>query len=186
MAGCGNDGSSVPVATPTTSGTTRPPAPSSTAPAATSEGAPAQAAGTARSTGDASGAGLVLTDVRVGAAEGVDRIVLEFSGTGTPGWVVNYVDEAVLDGSGDVVDLDGAAVLDIYATGTTAPAPDYYSGPKHLAPQTGGAVSDAYVAGTFEGYTQVLAGISSDRLPFRVFALRAPARLVVDVVDEED
>ena len=40
-----------------------------------------------------------------------------------------------------------------------------------------------YVAGTFEGYTQVLAGIEGDRVPFRVFALSDPSRLVVDVAD---
>ena len=40
-----------------------------------------------------------------------------------------------------------------------------------------------YVGGTFEGYTQVLAGIDGDPVPFRVFTLTDPSRLVVDVVD---
>jgi hypothetical protein len=92
----------------------------------------------------------VFSGVHVAEQEGFDRIVLGFTGTGTPGWTVNYVDEAVLDGSGDVVGLGG---------------------------------DDVYVAGTFEGYTQVLAGIEGDRVPFRVFALSDPARLVVDVAD---
>ncbi|HEX6150763.1 AMIN-like domain-containing (lipo)protein [Nocardioides sp.] len=123
----------------------------------------------------------MLVDVEVAEAEGFDRIVLEFSGRGTPGWVVNYVDEAVLDGSGEVVSLGGAAVLDIYASGTTWPAPNYYRGPSQFTPVNGGDVTDVYVGGTFEGYTQVLAGIDDEPVPFRVYALTAPSRLVIDV-----
>lgn len=126
---------------------------------------------------------LVLSDVRIGHHPGFDRVVLEFTGTGTPGWSVNYVDEAVLDGSGKAVKLIGDSTLDIYATGTTYPDSDggYYSGPRQFQPADGGDIEDVYVAGTFEGSTQVLAGITGDRVPFRVFALTDPSRLVVDV-----
>lgn len=149
-------------------------------------GAPAVPESTDLQSGEGSGGSdLVLVDVRVAEADGFDRIVLEFSGTGTPGWVVGYVDEAVLDGSGEAVDLDGSAVLDIYASGTTWPAPDYYPGPSRFTPREGGDVEDVYVGGTFEGHTQVLAGIDSGRIPFRVFTRAAPARLVVEVLDED-
>ena len=108
-----------------------------------------------RQSGDGSDeADLVLIDMRVAEAEGFERIVLEFSGTGTPGWVVNYVNDAVLDGSGEIVALGGSAVLDIYASGTTWPAPDYYSGPSQFTPENAGDINDVYVGGTFEGYTQ--------------------------------
>ena len=127
---------------------------------------------------------LVLMDVRVAEHESFDRIVLEFTGTGIPGWAANYVDEAVLDGSGEAVTLAGDAILDIYASGTTWPAADHYSGPRQFEPENGGDVKGVYVGGTFEGYTQVLAGINGDPVPFRVFALTDPSRLVVDVVDE--
>ena len=126
---------------------------------------------------------LVLRDVRVAEHESFDRIVLEFTGTGIPGWAANYVDEAVLDGSGEAVTLGGDTILDIYASGTTWPAADYYSGPRQFEPDNGGDIRDVYVAGTFEGYTQVLAGIAGDRVPFRVFALSDPSRLVVDIAD---
>ena len=124
---------------------------------------------------------LVFTGVRVAEHGSFDRIVLEFTGTGIPGWAVNYVDEAVLDGSGDRVALGGDAILDIYASGTAWPASEYYSGPTRIEPPNGGAIDDVYVGGTFEGYTQVLAGIDGDPVPFRVFALSDPPRLVVDV-----
>ncbi len=123
---------------------------------------------------------LVLTDVRVGEHEGFDRIVLEFSGTGTPGWAVDYVDEAVLDGSGEAVTLAGDAFLDVYASGTTWPAPDYYDGPSRVEFQ-GDDVTDVFVGGTFEGSTQVIVGIGGGPAPFQVFALTDPTRLVVDV-----
>jgi len=124
---------------------------------------------------------LVLVDVRVTSAERFDRIVLEFTGTGTPGWVVNYVDKPVLDGSGVPVDLGGRATLDIYASETTWPAPDYYDGPSQFTPEQGGDVTEVYVGGTFEGTTQVLAGIHGAPVPFRAFTLTAPSRLVIDV-----
>ena len=101
----------------------------------------------------------MFTDVRVDELEGFDRIVLEFTGSGVPGWSVSYVDEAVLEGSGRVVTLGGDAVLDIYASGTTWPGSGDYSGPRRVAPANGGNIAEVYVAGTFEGYTQVLAGI---------------------------
>ncbi len=132
------------------------------------------------------GSDLVLVDVRFREAAGFDRVVLEFTGRGTPGWAVNYVDEAVLERSSEVVALGGDAVLDIYASGTTWPAPDYYTGPRRVTAPSGGAVDEVYVAGTSEGTTQVLAGINDGAAPFRVFALAAPARLVVDVVDVVD
>jgi hypothetical protein len=116
-------------------------------------GGPAFTVDTADQTAGNSGKwDLVLIDVRVAEHEGFDRIVLEFTGTGVPGWAVNYVDEAVLDGSGVAVTL-------------------------------GGDVKDMYVGGTFEGYTQVLAGIEGHPVPFRVFTLTGPPRLVVDVDD---
>ncbi len=43
-----------------------------------------------------------------------------------------------------------------------------------------------YVGGTFEGYTQVLAGIDGTPSPVRAFALPDPPRLVVDVSDSAD
>jgi hypothetical protein len=125
----------------------------------------------------------VFTDVRVVQHQGFDRIVLEFQGTGTPGWGIDYVDKPVLEGSGKHVPLSGDAFLNISASGTIWPARGYYDGPQQFEPENAGDVVDVYVGGTFEGYTQVLVGIGSGRVPFRVLALTGPPRVVVDVID---
>ena len=124
---------------------------------------------------------LQLVDVRVGEHDGFDRVVLELSGTATPGWGVAWSDEAVADGSGDVVPLEGDHVLTISASGTAMPEPGSFEVPARLGPA--GAVAEVQVNGWFEGYTQVFAGVEGDERPFRVFTLTDPPRLVVDIVD---
>jgi hypothetical protein len=124
---------------------------------------------------------LQLVDVRVGEHDGFDRVVLELSGTATPGWGVAWSDEAVAEGSGDVVPLEGDRVLTISASGTAMPEPGSFEVPARLGPA--GAVAEVQVNGWFEGYTQVFAGVEGDERPFRVFTLTDPPRLVVDIAD---
>ena len=135
----------------------------------------------AKSHGDGT---LVFSDIRVAERRGFDRVVLEFLGAGRPGWSVQYVDEPALEGSGRVIRLRGDSALDISASGNTWPGSGYYDGPRRVVAKGGGA--EVYVGGTFEGYTQVIAGIDGDPVPFRVFALADPARLVVDVRKRDD
>ena len=171
-------GASSPGSTPDSTGT----------PAVDPTGSAPSPSTTALQTGEPLGdGGLVLTTVRVGAHEGFDRVVMEFTGDGAPGWAANYVDKARRDGSGEVVALAGDAFLDIYASGTTYPSPDatYYQGPRRIELANGGSLAEVFVSGTFEGYTQVLAGIDGGPAPFRVFALSDPARLVVDISDQD-
>ncbi len=188
LVSCGGDDSVTPAPEPGTSATSSatssapPPSASPTrTPSAEPEDDGAELPpGTSRQTRRHSGAwDLVLSDVRVGEHAGFDRVVLEFTGAGAPGWTVAYVKRARLDGSGRPVRLDGGSVLDVYASGTTAPAPGYYDGPRRL--DAGAApVREVFVGGTFEGYTQVLVGIDGRR-PSQVFALTDPPRLVLDV-----
>jgi len=122
VAACGADDK--PTASSSDASTTDAPTTDTPADVPTARG-PAFAENAAAQTAENSGEwDLVLMDVRVAEHESFDRIVLEFTGTGIPGWEVNYVGEAVL------------------------------------------------------------AGIDGHPVPFRVFALTDPSRLVVDVVDE--
>ena len=190
LAACGT-GDGDPTSAPATSETTtslEPTSPASTTDTPTddpTDAGPGFPENTAVQTAKNSGEwDLVLMDVRVAEHESFDRIVLEFTGTGTPGWAANYVDRAELDGSGEAVTLAGEVVPEAWMSRIASPAADHYDGPRQFEPENGGDVNDVYVGGTFEGYTQVLAGIDGAPVPFRVFALADPPRLVVDVIDE--
>lgn len=157
----------------------------STPPDASLSPAPDEApfpADTTADTADASAdAQLVLVDIRTGLHEGFDRVVLEFSGPGDPGWVAEYTLSASRQGSGEAIELEGAVMLDVLVQGTTYPA----EGEDGLSfgdiPTAGTQVIEAvFNDGTFEGLTHVVLGIDQER-PFRVFAIADPPRVVIDV-----
>ena len=127
-------------------------------------------------------AGRKVTDIRVGshADQRFDRVVFDLSGSGAPGWRVEYTDAAVQDGSGATVDVPGAAVLTVVLHGinwTDAGLPEYRGAP---IDGPGGSIAGVRWGGTFEGQTQAFVG-TSDRLPFRVAVLGGPNRVYIDV-----
>jgi len=163
-------------------------APSTTTPAPSDDTGVPFPSGTGRQLVKHRGAwDLVLRDVRVGTHDGFDRVVVEFEGSGTPGWGAEYVTTPRADGSGKVVDVSGDSYLAVSISGVTirqgyprTPA-DFFHGARHFAPADGGAIEDVSVGGVFEGYSQLFLGIDGEKVPFRVFALANPPRLVVDV-----
>ncbi|MEU2200482.1 hypothetical protein [Isoptericola sp. NPDC019482] len=134
-------------------------------------------------------AALVVTDVRVGRHDGFDRVVLDMEGTGAAGWSVEYVDAAADDGSGDPVAVDGDGVLQVRLSGMAMPGEDpditEYDGAT-IDPEGTEAVEEVVYRFWFEGYTTAFVGVDEPGLPFRVFALEDPARVVVDVQDPAD
>jgi len=139
--------------------------------------------GTGQATAEPGGSAmLTVTDVRVGAHDGYDRVVFDLDGEGTPGWRVEYVDEALDDGSGNPVEVDGDAVLQVAITGTAMPMDSgvtEYSGDPVDGPGT--SVDQVVYRFVFEGITTAFVGVDGEPRPFRVFALEDPARVVVDV-----
>ncbi|UFU07826.1 AMIN-like domain-containing (lipo)protein [Ruania halotolerans] len=131
-------------------------------------------------------ADLLLVDARTGAHEGFDRVVIDFEGSGTPGWTAEYVDEAFQDGSGHPITLEGDAVLEVRLEGTRYPekTDDYFS--PTVLEHEGEQVEQVDVGGTFEGYTQVVLGLDEPGAPFRVFSLTDPIRVVIDVQHLDD
>jgi hypothetical protein len=130
-------------------------------------------------------AGLTVTAVRAAHHdEGYDRVVFELSGSGTPGWSVEYVDGPSSQGSGAAVDVAGSAFLQVTLQGTSYP---YDSGATELAR---GAVAlsgtdvvqGVFYDATYEGTSVGWIG-TTDRTPFRVYALTGPSRVVVEVTD---
>ncbi|WP_152190872.1 AMIN-like domain-containing (lipo)protein [Georgenia satyanarayanai] len=142
-------------------------------------------AGTAQSA-EPSGDLLLPVGLRVGDHEGFDRVVVELAGEGVPGWQVEYVDEAIEDGRGERVDVDGEAILSVSVSGTRYPD----EGEEHYVPgaplEGPDIVEEVHYLGTFEGLTQLFIGVDDGPADYRVFTLADPARLVIDVADPED
>jgi hypothetical protein len=139
--------------------------------------------GTARETQDpGEDAMLTVTDVRLGEHAAYDRVVFDLEGTGTPGWRVGYVEEALNPGRGDEVDVDGDAVLQVEITGTAMPMDsgvEEYSGDPVDGP--GESIEEVVYRFVFEGTTTAFVGVDGEPRPFRVLVPSDPTRLVVDV-----
>ena len=123
---------------------------------------------------------LALTGIRAATHEGFTRVVLEFSGEGTPGvWRAAWTDEAVEQGRGLPIQVEGEALLDLVIDGTpmTASENPYPSG-THTRAGDLDIVSD----GTFEDNTHVVIGALSAR-QFQIGFLSDPVRMVIDIRD---
>ena len=123
---------------------------------------------------------LALTGIRAAAHEGFTRVVLEFSGEGTPGvWSAAWADEAVEQGRGLPIQVEGGAVLDLVIDGPpmTASNTAYPSG-THTRAGDLDIVSD----GSFEDNTHVVIGAPTAR-EFQIGFLSNPVRMVIDIRD---
>ena len=137
--------------------------------------------------GDGTGTAL-LRAVRVGRNPGFERIVFEFVGSSQPGYRVQWVDPPITaDGSGQVVQVDGDAHLEIVmqpASGVDLSAPQLtvvYNGPDRVpvAGQTK-VITDLVRTGDFEAVLTWVAG-TTKRVPFRVLTLADPTRIAIDL-----
>ncbi len=132
---------------------------------------------------DLPGAAL-LVDVRTGRQEdGFDRIVFEFEG-GLPGYLVEYVEPPVLGAfSGEPVDIDGQAFLQIRLRPAAGYDPEtgdpVYTGSQDLKPGLP-AILEAEVTGDFEATMTWAVGLTAEA-DFRVTTLEDPYRIVIDV-----
>ena len=123
---------------------------------------------------------LALTGIRAAVHKGFTRVVLEFSGEGTPGVrTAAWTDEAVEQGRGLPIQVEGGAVLDLVIDGTPMTASDtpYPSG-THTRAGDLDIVSD----GTFEDNTHVVIGAPAAR-EFQIGFLSNPVRMVIDIRD---
>ena len=126
---------------------------------------------------------LAVSDVRLGAHDGFDRVTIELAGDGTPGYKVSYVDAAFQQGSGNAIDLAGDKILAIDLDGTTYPFEVGIEEPsmKPLRNDKTAKVAEVVNAGTFEGRTQLFIGLKGDKQPFSVTELSNPTRVVIDI-----
>ena len=121
-----------------------------------------------------------------------DRIVLEFAGEGTPGWLPpQWVTQASTTGKGDPINIKGDHLLVVKGTGM-ADIPDAdqqahsYKGPRELNlddnPQ-GDEIEGVHLDMPFEDEFQLILG--TDSKTYRIFTLSDPTRLVIDVADDD-
>ncbi|WP_406232997.1 hypothetical protein [Nocardia sp. NBC_01009] len=174
LAGCDDDGTAT-SGSPTTSA-------ASTLADATPRPTPEDAQPKrAKPSGDA---GLTVTDIRIGHQPGFDRVVYDLGGVGVPGWIVQYADRAVQDGSGTIIDVAGRSILEVQITGSAYPfdsGATPYAGPDPATDPSAPAVAGVYRSNVFEGTTQSFIGVHADRPPFSVTTLTNPTRLVIDI-----
>lgn len=121
---------------------------------------------------------LALTGIRAATHEGFTRVVLEFAGKGTPGvWSAAWTDEAVEQGRGLPIQVEGQAALDLVIDGTPMTATEHpYPSGTHTRAGDLDVVSD----GTFEDNTHVVIGAPAAR-QFQIGFLSDPVRMVIDV-----
>ncbi|MGI5187618.1 AMIN-like domain-containing (lipo)protein [Promicromonospora sp. CA-289599] len=149
---------------------------------------PPFAADTAPDTAEPTGEGetfLSVTNVRVAEHDRYDRVVFDLDGTGSgkPGWRVEYVNQATDDGSGHAVQVDGDAILRVSLSGTANPMDsgvEEFPGDR-IEPDDTESVNEIVYRYWFEGYTTAFLGIDEGKRPFRTFLLENPTRVVVDV-----
>ena len=123
---------------------------------------------------------LALTGIRAATHEGFTRVVLEFAGKGTPGVrSAAWTDEAVEQGRGLPIQVEGQAALDLVIDGTPMTATEHpYPSGTHTRAGDLDVVSD----GTFEDNTHVVIGAPAAR-QFQIGFLSDPVRMVIDVRD---
>jgi hypothetical protein len=132
-----------------------------------------------------SDAAVTVRDIRLGRQDGFDRVVFEVGGTGSPGWDVRYVDSASSQGSGEAVDVEGDAVLQVSLTGAGYPYDTGVTEYSAAGPLTAGGtevVTEVVFDATFEGTTTAFVGTKA-QAPFRVYLLQNPTRVVLEVAD---
>lgn len=139
-------------------------------------------ADTARDRGQAGGEPLTLTDVRVGTHDGYDRVTFEFAGGGRPGWIVEYTDDPRAQGSGEMVEVAGGAVLGTSMRPVAPPTgTDAYDGPQRIDAARLQVIDEVVLGTTFEADLQAFIGVA-DRVPFRVRRFNDPPRVIIDIV----
>jgi hypothetical protein len=128
------------------------------------------------------GAELGITEVDVAAHDGFDRVTFTVEGADAlAGWNVRYVDEAVAHGSGERVEVDGEAILQLNLTGMALPPDldeDLWDGERIAF--AGDGIVEIVDRSVYEGQHLVFIG-TTGLVDFSVDRLDQPQRVYIDV-----
>lgn len=123
----------------------------------------------------------ILREVRAASQEGFDRVVFEFEGSTVPGYRVGYVDSAIQCGSGEAVEVAGAALLQAQLVPAQAHTEAGEPTVRERERRPGLPVlQEMESICDFEADVTWVLGLAS-RSRFRVQELSSPPRLVIDI-----
>jgi hypothetical protein len=185
--------------TPTSSATESPSASPSAGASPTAQPSPSPSAGATASpavcaapTGGGEGTDVKLVAVRVESHAGYDRITFEFAPPKAPSpantlpkYSVTKVDQVTQDGSGNPVQIGGAALYSLVmqgASGVDLSGPEpvvTYNGPKEFKPNFP-VLAELEHAGDFENVLSWGIGLKAPRC-VKASQLNSPLRLVLDL-----
>ncbi|WP_194291515.1 AMIN-like domain-containing (lipo)protein [Cumulibacter manganitolerans] len=125
-----------------------------------------------------------ITNVRAGRHTCYDRVVVDISGSAN-GYQARYVPVVTAEGSGAPIPLRGGAYIQLVildpAYSSSGASTYHPSDPANLVNVSGWqTLRQIAWGGSYEGYTTIAIGVRA-RLPFRVFVLTGPTRIVLDV-----
>ena len=128
---------------------------------------------------------MLLTGVTVEHEDGVDRVTFAFQGEGVPLVDARYVEEVRADGSGNAVEVEGSAYLQIrMEPASTADLSGEevqrtYTGPDRVRGDTT-AITEVVRTGDFEANLTWVIGLDAST-EYRVDATASPATVVVEL-----
>ncbi|WCZ34774.1 MULTISPECIES: AMIN-like domain-containing (lipo)protein [Corynebacterium] len=124
---------------------------------------------------------LQIEDVRAGSHEGVDRVVVELSGTGTPNVLAGYTAEPRQQASGLPLVPAGNAYFELIIQGVpwSMGLSDADLAKADPAGVAAGGIQEIADGGIFEADAQYIVGLNAQH-PYNLYLLENPTRVVVD------
>lgn len=124
---------------------------------------------------------LQIEDVRAGSHEGVDRVVVELSGTGTPNVLAGYTADPRQQASGLPLVPAGNAYFELIIQGVpwSMGLSDADLAKADPAGVAAGSIQEIADGGIFEADAQYIVGLNAQR-PYNLYLLENPTRVVVD------
>ena len=124
---------------------------------------------------------LQIEDVRAGSHEGVDRVVVELSGAGTPNVLAGYTADPRQQASGMPLVPAGNAYFELIIQGVpwTMGLSDADLAKADPAGVAAGGIQEIADGGIFEADAQYIVGLDAQR-PYNLYLLENPTRVVVD------
>ncbi len=123
----------------------------------------------------------LITGIRHGVHDSYERIVVDLTGNGPIGWQTLWTTNPIEMGRGERLPVAGKEFLDINIFPVDIPGSDaeFDAAYANFDAHKGQSISWIY-DGAFEGTGHLVIGMES-KTPYRIFSLKDPLRLVVDL-----